>query len=257
MRGMKGGKVVKHVRPKWFLSLLFGALSLAALILLLLCLPAVQASGRVPMYFYGSIMAGVAYSAFWHIHDLFARRPFAVYEIERKRMEWGVAHIVRLGKSMAPPLVLIMAVGLIFAAQWMHAAIAAKEGLFAFFGAGFFALFLAVCIYLLRTCVGKKRGALYVVREDDWKDEAPAWEDGAPARVNAEVRPGRPWVVLRAGLAALGFAALAAVACVFIARGAPWYAIAAVLGGWAFWTYCSWDLVRAGAEELAGKRRRR
>ena len=151
MRGMKGGKVVKHVRPKWFLSLLFGALSLAALILLLLCLPAVQASGRVPMYFYGSIMAGVAYSAFWHIHDLFARRPFAVYEIERKRMEWGVAHIVRLGKSMAPPLVLIMAVGLIFAAQWMHAAIAAKEGLFAFFGAGFFALFLAVCIYLLRT----------------------------------------------------------------------------------------------------------
>ena len=165
---------MKHVRPKWFLSLLFGALSLAALILLLLCLPAVQASGRVPMYFYGSIMAGVAYSAFWHIHDLFARRPFAVYEIERKRMEWGVAHIVRLGKSMAPPLVLIMAVGLIFAAQWMHAAIAAKEGLFAFFGAGFFALFLAVCIYLLRTCVGKNRGALYVVREDDWKDEAPA-----------------------------------------------------------------------------------
>ncbi len=241
---------MKHVRPKWFLSLLFGALSLAALILLLLCLPAVQASGRVPMYFYGSIMAGVAYSAFWHIHDLFARRPFAVYEIERKRMEWGVAHIVRLGKSMAPPLVLIMAVGLIFAAQWMHAAIAAKEGLFAFFGAGFFALFLAVCIYLLRTCVGKKRGALYVVREDDWKDEA-------PARVNAEVRPGRPWVVLRAGLAALGIAALAAVACVFIARGAPWYAIAAVLGGWAFWTYCSWDLVRAGVEELAGKRRRR
>ena len=103
---------------------------------------------------------------------------------------------------------------------------------------------------LLRTCVGKKRGALYVVREDDWKDEA-------PARVNAEVRPGRPWVVLRAGLAALGIAALAAVACVFIARGAPWYAIAAVLGGWAFWTYCCWDLVRAGVEELAGKRRRR
>ena len=32
---MKGGKVVKHVRLKWFLSLLFGALSLAALILVL------------------------------------------------------------------------------------------------------------------------------------------------------------------------------------------------------------------------------
>ena len=64
-------------------------------------------------------------------------------------------------------------------------------------------------------------------------------------------------VVLRAGFAALGIAALAAVACVFIARGAPWYAIAAVLGGWAFWTYCSWDLMRAGVEELAGKRRRR
>lgn len=124
---------MKYVRPGWFFSLVFGALSAAALILLLLCLPAVRASGRMPMYFYGGIMAGVAYSAFWHTHNLFARRPFAAYEIERKRMEWGVAHIVRLGKSMAPPLVLILAVGLIFAARWVYAAIAAKEGLFAFF----------------------------------------------------------------------------------------------------------------------------
>ena len=97
---MKGGKVVKHVRPKWFLSLLFGALSLAALILLLLCLPAVQASGRVPMYFYGSIMAGVAYSAFWHMHDLFARRPFAVYEIRAQTDGMGRrAHRAARGKA--------------------------------------------------------------------------------------------------------------------------------------------------------------
>ena len=99
---MKGGKVVKHVRPKWFLSLLFGALSLAALILLLLCLPAVQAAGACRCTFTGASWRASAYSAFWHIHDLFARRPFAVYEIERKRMEWGVAHIVRLGKDAWP-----------------------------------------------------------------------------------------------------------------------------------------------------------
>lgn len=248
---------MKHVRPGWFFSLVFGALSAAALILLLLCLPAVRASGRMPMYFYGGIMAGVAYSAFWHTHNLFARRPFAAYEIERKRMEWGVAHIVRLGKSMAPPLVLILAVGLIFAARWVYAAIAAKEGLFAFFGVGFFALFFAICIYFLRTCVGKKRAALYVIREDAWKDEEPAWEDGASAMANIEVPPGGPWVVLRAVVAALGIAGFAAAACVFIAEGAPWYTIAAVLGIWALLTYFCWGFVRAGIAELAGKRRRR
>ena len=105
--------------------------------------------------------------------------------------------------------------------------------------------------------MGKKRAALYVIREDAWKDEEPAWEDDAPAMASIEVPPGGPWVVLRAVVAALGIAGFAAAACVFIAEGAPWYTIAAVLGIWALLTYFCWGFVRAGIAELAGKRRRR
>ena len=97
---------------KRLLSLVLSSLSIAALVLLLLCLPA-RAGGPVPLFIYAGLMAGAALSAFWNTHDLFARRPFPLYVETRRRVSGCVTRIVRPGRMLAALFWLLLALGLL------------------------------------------------------------------------------------------------------------------------------------------------
>lgn len=211
------------------LSLLLSSLSVAALVLLLLCLPAAR-GGPVPIAVYGGLIAAAALSSFWNTHDLFARRPFPPYVETRRRANGCVTRIVRPGKMVAAMLWLLLALGLLFAAWALRGTIARGEWLFALLMAACFGLYAAACAVLLRTCVGRRRAALYLFEEDEMEGgEGPAWDESGPELVRGEARRGRALALLQAAIVLLGAAAFAVAAVSSILRGAAWWAIAFML----------------------------
>ena len=206
---------MKTVRPGRFVSLVFGVLSVLALAALASLWPRILAQDRVPPLFFAAIMAGIAFSAFWHLHNLFARRPFALYEIHREKTARGTVRRVRPGKSMAVLCGSIFALMFIFGGYWMYRVVSSGERLFALFGLGFFAFLIAACVQVMRTCVGKKRAALYEI-----EDEGPSWEEEPVLR---RVRPARPFLALGAAGSLLCAAFDAVWLYLAVVSGAPWY----------------------------------
>ena len=213
---------------KRLLALVLSSLSIAALVLLLLCLPAAR-GGPVPLFIYAGLMAGAALSAFWNTHDLFARRPFPLYVETRRRVSGCVTRIVRPGRMLAALFWLLLALGLLFAAWALRGTIARGEWLFALLEAAVFGLYAAACAVLLRTCVGRRRAALYLFEEGEEGGEGPAWDESGPEVVHGEVRRGRALALLQAAIVLLGAAALAVAAVSSILRGAAWWTIAFML----------------------------
>ena len=109
---------MKAVRPGRFVSLIFGVLSVLVLAAMVKFWPCISAQDRVPPLFFAAIMVGIAFSAFWHLHNLFARKPFALYEIRRERTARGTVRRVRPGKSMAVLCGGIFALIFIFGGYW-------------------------------------------------------------------------------------------------------------------------------------------
>ena len=206
---------MKTVRPGRFVSLVFGVLSVLALAALAALWPRISAQERIPPLFFAAIMAGIAFSAFWHLHNLFARRPFALYEIRREKTARGTVRRVRPGKSMAVLCGGIFALIFIFGGYWMYRVVSSGERLFALFGLGFFAFLAAACVQVMRTCVGKKRAALYEI-----EDEGPSWEEEP---VLHRVRPARPFLALGAAGSLLCTAFAAVWLYLAVLSGAPWY----------------------------------
>lgn len=225
------------------LSLLLSSLSVAALALLLLCLPAAR-GGPVPMAVYAGLMAVAALSAFWNTHDLFARRPFPLYVETRRRANGCVTRIVRPGKMLAALFWLLLALGLLFAAWALRGTIARGEWLFALLEAAVFGLYAAACAVLLRTCVGRRRTALYLFEEDEEDGEGPAWDESGPDVVHGEVRRGRALALLQTAIVLLGAAALAVAAVSSILRGGAWWTIAFMLAVLALLTWAGAGIAR-------------
>ena len=228
---------------KRLLALVLSSLSIAALVLLLLCLPAAR-GGPVPLFIYAGLMAGAALSAFWNTHDLFARRPFPLYVETRRHANGCVTRIVRPGKMLAALFWLLLALGLLFAAWALCGTIARGEWLFTLFGAAYFGLYAAACAVLLRTCVGRRRAALYLFEEGEEGGEGPAWDESGPEVVHGEVRRGRALALLQAAIVLLGAAALAVAAVSSILRGAAWWTIAFMLAVLALLTWVGAGIAR-------------
>ena len=206
---------MKAMRPGRFVSLVFGVLSVLVLAAMVKFWPCISAQDRVPPLFFAAIMAGIAFSAFWHLHNLFARKPFALYEIRREKTVRGTVRRVRPGKSMAALCGGIFALMFIFGGYWMYRVVSSGERLFALFGLGFFAFLIAACVQVMRTCVGKKRAALYEI-----EDEGPSWEEEPVLR---RVRPARPFLALGAAGSLLCAAFDAVWLYLAVVSGAPWY----------------------------------